>query len=269
MFLTGDVKLQNTAFMSTLCLAFFNHSRPLVDQIETVIAGLTSAPIFTTKTGCCCRQREKETAAKPVRGAGRWRHRRAEDALLWRERLATSIWKQCDVAQSGSSKGTNVCLMWDCPGQCNCCLYKEERRREGHKKCHQTCSAAGRSCSTLALSFSFFPFFALMSQPPLFRSCRLLLLMSASSPGPWKKTHTHTNTHHHPFSCSCVFALLCLVSVSGEKRKGSGPARTPQTPQGKPESPRPKQGCSPEGPRGSLSASLIACSSLGGMCNDM
>lgn len=149
-----------------------NHSLPLVDQIETVIAWLTSAPIFTTKTGCCCRQREKETAAKPARGAGRWRHWRAEDALLWRERLATSIWKQCDVAQSGSSEGTNVCLMWDCPGQCNCCLYKEERDGEKGiknviKRARQLVEAVRRS----PFLFFFFPFFALMSQPPLFRSC--------------------------------------------------------------------------------------------------
>ena len=27
----------------------------------------------------------------------------------------TGIWKQCNLAESGSVERTNVCLMWDCP----------------------------------------------------------------------------------------------------------------------------------------------------------
>lgn len=61
--------------------------------------------------------------------AGRRRSLAARDAGFFFF-FATSIWKQCNVAQSGSGEGTNVCLMWDCPGRCNCCLYKEERDGE-------------------------------------------------------------------------------------------------------------------------------------------
>lgn len=85
-----------------------------------------------------------------------------------------------------------------------------------------------------------------------------------------KNTHQHRHQPHPPpLPWSCVFALLCLVSVSGEKSEGSGPPAPLEPPQGRPEAPRPKRGCSPEGPLGSLSAPLIACSSLGDMCSDM
>lgn len=47
-----------------------------------------------------------------------------------------SIWKQCNLVESGSGEGTNVCLMWDCPGHV-IALLTRERLGEGYKKCHQ------------------------------------------------------------------------------------------------------------------------------------
>lgn len=164
-----------------------------------------------------------------------------------------SIWKQCDVAQSGSGEEPNVCLMWDCPGRCNCCLYKERDGEEDIKnvikRTRQLVEAVWRSPCRF--------FFPLMSQPPSFRSGRLPFLMSAPSPGPWRQIKTQIPTT--PLPWSCLFALLCLVSVSGEKSEGSGPPGPLQSPQGRPEAPR----------RELLSASLIVYSSLGSMCNDM
>lgn len=50
-----------------------------------------------------------------------------------RERLdfVMSIWKQCNLAESGSGEGTNVCLMWDCPGHV---IAVFTRRRETERR---------------------------------------------------------------------------------------------------------------------------------------
>ena len=39
------------------------------------------------------------------------------------------IWKQCNLAESGSGERTNVCLMWDCPGHVIALFYEEETER--------------------------------------------------------------------------------------------------------------------------------------------
>lgn len=148
-------------------------------------------------------------------------------------------------------------------------LQGGERWREGHKKCHQTCSAAGRSCSTFAFSFSFFPFFCVnvsaatlpILPSPSFDVCLIAWPMK-------KKTHTPTPTTTRFLVPVCLRCCVWLASAA-RRVKGRGPPHNPLTPLGKPEAPRPKQGSSPKGPRRSLSALLIARSSLGGMCNDM
>lgn len=50
-----------------------------------------------------------------------------------RERLGfvMSIWKQCNLAEAGSGEGTNVCLMWDCPGHV---IAVFTRRRETERR---------------------------------------------------------------------------------------------------------------------------------------
>lgn len=48
-----------------------------------------------------------------------------------------SIWKQCNLAVSGSGERTNVCLMWARPGHV-IALFTRENQRGGYKKRHQT-----------------------------------------------------------------------------------------------------------------------------------
>lgn len=43
------------------------------------------------------------------------------------------IWKQCNLAESGSGERTNVCLMWDCPGHV-IALFTRERLRGGYEE---------------------------------------------------------------------------------------------------------------------------------------
>lgn len=54
---------------------------------------------------------------------------------LERERVGfvMGIWKQCNLAESGSGERTNVCLMWDCPGHV-IALFTRERLRGGYEK---------------------------------------------------------------------------------------------------------------------------------------
>lgn len=47
--------------------------------------------------------------------------------------FAMSIWKQCNLARSGSGESTNVCLMWDHPGHV-IALFTRERLRGGYLK---------------------------------------------------------------------------------------------------------------------------------------
>lgn len=49
------------------------------------------------------------------------------------------IWKQCNLAESGSGERTNVCLMWDCPGHV-IALFTRERLRGGYEKKKKKCS---------------------------------------------------------------------------------------------------------------------------------
>lgn len=45
----------------------------------------------------------------------------------------TSIWKQCNLAESGSAERANVCLMWDCPGHV-IALFMSRVREDMKKK---------------------------------------------------------------------------------------------------------------------------------------
>lgn len=48
-------------------------------------------------------------------------------------RLEMSIWKQCNLAVSGSGERTNVCLMWARPGHV-IAVFTREKQRGGYKK---------------------------------------------------------------------------------------------------------------------------------------
>ena len=55
------------------------------------------------------------------------------------------IWKQCNLAESGSGERTNVCLMWDCPGHVIGLFYEgEEDMKKNVVKCSKLWVKAGR-----------------------------------------------------------------------------------------------------------------------------
>lgn len=132
-----------------------------------------------------------------------------------------SIWKQCDVAQSGSDEGTNVCLMWDCPGRCNCCLYKEERDgEEGIKKVIKRARQLVEAVQRSPFLFFFFFFCVNVSAAtlpiwpsPPFDVCSVAWPM---------KTKTH---QHQPPPFLGPVCLCCCVwlASAGRRVKGRGP----------------------------------------------
>lgn len=70
-----------------------------------------------------------------------------------------SIWKQCNLAVSGSGERTNVCLMWARPGHV-IALFTRENQRGGYKKTSSNAQACGLTlgafCSVFAALSSLF-----------------------------------------------------------------------------------------------------------------
>lgn len=150
------------------------------------------------------------------------------------------IWKQCNLAESGSGERTNVCLMWDCPGHV-IALFTRERLRGGYEKTSSNALSCGLKlgafCLCVNVSLFFFPSVSSSVSLPL------SLLISAFQSLSLSLIYTHTP--NPPLPSSYVFVLLCLVSVREERVKGQGPL----SPQGKARGSQSEQGSSQGAPR--------------------
>lgn len=152
------------------------------------------------------------------------------------------IWKQCNLAESGSGERTNVCLMWDCPGHV-IALFTRERLRGGYEKTSSNALSCGLKLGAFCLCVNVSLFFflcLLLCFPP-----SLALDICLSVPLSFSYIHTHTHINQPPLPSSYVFVLLCLVSVREERVKGQGPL----SPQGKARGSQSEQGSSQGAPR--------------------
>lgn len=136
---------------------------------------------------------------------------------IWREGgckrvFVTGIWKQCNLAESGSGERTNVCLMWDCPGHV-IALFTRERLRGGYEKLSSNALSCGLKLGPFSLCANVSLFLALCLP--------LGLPASPSFPLSFFSIYIYIYMNHPPpFQSPNVFVLLCLVSVREERVKG-------------------------------------------------
>lgn len=136
-----------------------------------------------------------------------------------------SIWKQCNLAVSGSGERTNVCLMWARPGHV-IALFTRERLRGGWKKNNEKpvikYSELWFKAGCVLLVRLHLPLFFCFCQFPPF-DVYLWVPVSLS--------YVHTQSHPLPHLCLCC----CVWLVSGAKERRAG---APWSPWGQPEAPR-------------------------------
>lgn len=114
--------------------------------------------------------------------------------------FVTGIWKQCNLAESGSAERTNVCLMWASPGHVIALFTRGETERRIWKN-------IGKRSKLWVIKMGAFCL-GLISSLPL-NVCALVFV-----------SYIHTLWKHtRPWN---VFVLLYLDSVSKERVKGYG-----------------------------------------------
>lgn len=127
-----------------------------------------------------------------------------------------SIWKQCNLAVSGSGERPNVCLMWARPGHV-IALFTRKNQRGGHKK---------NVIEHLGLRFDagcILPMCLLLSRFCFCPFCSFDVYLSVLV----SLVGAHTESHPTLPPSSFVLVLLCLVSIRSQRVKGWGPPIPP------------------------------------------